>query len=180
MDDQDVRMVERRSRPRFRAEAPQSLRIAGNTRRQQLQRHRTIEFAFVSPVDLAHAAETDEGLDFIAADHLPREVAVWPRFTGESRRRFQRRFRLLVRGQKELHLPTQCLVAATSGRDVRRTETRGHLHRALEHFLHARPFVRTQGHGRFDERRIRTAPILVQISARVVSIAGVRRRKVRE
>jgi len=65
---QNVRMVERRDRPRFSAKPLQAIRIARQLGRQHLQRNGTIELRIVRAVDFPHTACGDLRLDAVAAD----------------------------------------------------------------------------------------------------------------
>ena len=68
VDDEDVRMIERRGGSRLGVEPAQTIGVGGDLRRQQLQRDRTIELRIVRAIDLAHAAGADPRDDAIAAD----------------------------------------------------------------------------------------------------------------
>ena len=62
VDRADVRMIQRRERPRFALESRQPRRVAGERLRQHLDRDLAAELAVARAVDLAHAADADQRL----------------------------------------------------------------------------------------------------------------------
>ena len=65
---EDVRVVERRRRPRLVQKTAQSLRIAAQLRPQYLERDRSPERRIDGLVDLAHPAGAEEAEDLVTAD----------------------------------------------------------------------------------------------------------------
>ena len=59
VNDQDVRVIDRRCRARFGAETPQAVRIRSDVGGQQLQRDLPVELRVVRPEHFAHAAGAD-------------------------------------------------------------------------------------------------------------------------
>src|SRR6185369_8784501 len=68
VDDEDVRMIERRSGSRLGVKPAQTVGVRGDLRRQELQCDRAIELRIVGSINLAHAASADPGVDAIRAD----------------------------------------------------------------------------------------------------------------
>ena len=68
VNDQNVRMVERRDRARFCVKPLQANRVIREFGGQHLQRHETTELRVVRAVDFTHAACADVFLDAVAAD----------------------------------------------------------------------------------------------------------------
>ena len=71
-------MVQRRGGARFLLEAPQAIRIGGERRGQNLDRHVTVESGVARPIDLAHTAGTDRGDDFVVIETRPLDEAHSP------------------------------------------------------------------------------------------------------
>ena len=69
---QDVRVIERRRRPRFVQETAQSFRIAAQLRPQYLERDRSPERRVDGLVDLAHPAGAEQAQDLVTADGAAR------------------------------------------------------------------------------------------------------------
>ena len=67
VDDEDIRMIERRGGSRLGVKPAQSVGVGGDLRRQQLQCDGTIELGIVGAINLAHAAGADPRNDAIAA-----------------------------------------------------------------------------------------------------------------
>ena len=61
-------MIERREHLRFAAEPRQSIRIAGQERRQDFQRDVAIELGVARAIDLAHTPGAERGEDLIRAE----------------------------------------------------------------------------------------------------------------
>ena len=72
----DVRMIQRREHARFAIEAREPAGIAREGVRQHLDRHLAAELRVPGAVDLAHAADADERLHFVAAECLVDERRV--------------------------------------------------------------------------------------------------------
>ena len=68
IDGADVRMVEGRENPGFALEADQTVRVLGEERREDLDRHVAIELAVARAVDIAHPATAKEVHDRIRAE----------------------------------------------------------------------------------------------------------------
>jgi len=60
VDGGDIRMIQRGEDPGFASESRQSLRIARERLRQDLDRHITIELPVPRPIDLAHTAAPEQ------------------------------------------------------------------------------------------------------------------------
>jgi hypothetical protein len=61
-------VIQCRENPRFALESCEPLRIAGKRRRQDLESDIATEAFVASPIDLAHPARTDGGLNAIRAE----------------------------------------------------------------------------------------------------------------
>ena len=68
VDRGDVGMLERRERPCFANESRDAIGIRIGFRRQDLDRHVSLEARVARPIHHAHAARTEPGLDLIRAD----------------------------------------------------------------------------------------------------------------
>src|SRR4030095_6302206 len=71
VNDDDVRVVERRSHASLLAEPPDALSVCGEARRQQLERDLPAQQRVARQVDLAHASAPDLADDLVVADRLP-------------------------------------------------------------------------------------------------------------
>src|SRR5271154_6324290 len=69
---EDVGMIQRGDGLRLLLEAPQSLGIAGESSRQNLNRNVTVEPRVARPIHLAHAARSDCRYDFVRPEFCPR------------------------------------------------------------------------------------------------------------
>jgi hypothetical protein len=65
VDGNDVRFLQPRRHPRLAPEALLEHRVGGHLRPQHLDRHRSALDRVVGPIDLTHAADTDQGLQLI-------------------------------------------------------------------------------------------------------------------
>lgn len=72
VDLRDARVVQGSQRPGFTIEADQALGIAGELRRQQFQRDRTIECRVVREIDLTHPTRTDPRDHVVPAESAAR------------------------------------------------------------------------------------------------------------
>ena len=115
IDGRDVRMIERAQRPRFALDAREARRIVGEFPRQHLQRHVAAEPLVPCAIDLAHAAEADQGGDRIATDA---RADVERRARGVHQRRFPEGAGIVVREQQSLRLRAQIGVARALGLEV--------------------------------------------------------------
>ena len=68
----DVGMIERGQRLRFAGKTRQTIGVAGEEVRQDLQRDVTIELGIPSAIDLAHAAGADGGDDLVRSKSCSR------------------------------------------------------------------------------------------------------------
>jgi hypothetical protein len=67
VDDDDVRMVQRRGGSRLLLEAAQALYVAGKLRGQDLQRHLAAQPRVPRPVNLSHATRAERRENFVRA-----------------------------------------------------------------------------------------------------------------
>ena len=74
VDDQDVRVIERRGRFRFKLKATQPRRIRQGRSQETLQGDRTIEDDVLRAIDLAHSAGAHPRVDAVSADNLADEI----------------------------------------------------------------------------------------------------------
>src|SRR5262245_9435510 len=65
IDGDDIRMVKRRSSLRLLHEAPHAFLVCSHLSRQNLQRHRAIEFGILCQIDLTHPARAELRTDFV-------------------------------------------------------------------------------------------------------------------
>ncbi len=68
VDGRNIGMVERRQKIRFACEARQALRIAGEERRQNLERDVSRQLSVAGAIDFPHAAGADERDDLVGAE----------------------------------------------------------------------------------------------------------------
>ena len=68
MDLADVRMIQRRNRPRLLLEAADAIRVGGKRLGEDLDRHVTTKTRVARAIHLAHAAGADQRDDFIRAN----------------------------------------------------------------------------------------------------------------
>ena len=69
VDGEDVRVVERRRRPRLALEAHQSVGVGGDVRGQHLDRDVATQPLIPGPVDLAHPTRAEQSDETVRAKH---------------------------------------------------------------------------------------------------------------
>ena len=127
VDRDDVWMVESRCRLRLVLEAAPVLRIEGRQRVEHFQGHVASQAKVTGPIDVAHAAGTDERHDLVPGDVTSRQAGDGAREI--SRRRDERRMpEELIGGafvtKERAHLPAQ-LVVPLAGCFEKRLARRG-------------------------------------------------------
>jgi hypothetical protein len=71
VDRHDVRMVQRRRRPRLVREPRERVAIRREARGKHLDRHAAAELGIAGDVDLTHPSRADGTDDFVATERLP-------------------------------------------------------------------------------------------------------------
>src|SRR5262249_20769954 len=68
----DVRMVQRRRRPRFLFKAAQAVQVVGERHRQEFQRYPPAQSAILGQIDFSHAAAAEERDDLVSSESVAR------------------------------------------------------------------------------------------------------------
>jgi hypothetical protein len=131
VDGHDVRVVERRGRPRLLLEAARDVRMIGETWPQHLHRDLASEAVVVGQVDLSHAAAAEQADHVVGADRPadPLAVLLDGQLAGGigQRRVFHEAGGFVVGGQERLHLFTDGGPVAARRLEPRAPLRSGHL-----------------------------------------------------
>jgi hypothetical protein len=148
VDDENVRMVERRGRPGLAVKASEPIGIVRQLYRQKFERHLPIQLTVPREVDLAHAARPEARYHEIRPDRCTDQLVrrAHGRVDQAVRRCFQKRPGAIVRGQQLLDFPTHSRIVFARPRDVRGALGCVKRDRGVEHRFDADPLFGRQAH----------------------------------
>ncbi|MCX6545199.1 MAG: hypothetical protein NTV05_12425 [Acidobacteria bacterium] len=150
VDRGDVRVVERRQRPRLAVDACQAAGVARELGRQRLDRDVAAELAVVGAVHLAHSAGADEGEEVVGPElAADQRTAIGHRGVQlEERRRLQEGAGALVVRHEDADLVAQIGLAAACFLEKGRTALGRPRERRVKELLRPSPALLVDGHRR--------------------------------